>query len=146
MEKIKIRINNPNKKNIANTSVEISMTQTNNIIIQHTSIILLQTNNNKLTHPTSIKETKRTSINNKEHKVILPNILMAKEIPNNNSRYSDHPPNKTRNRKIDKKEIKVNSRTAPKKSSTTVYIRRTLPDNEILISGAAHQEGRTKKN
>ena len=145
MEKIKIRINNPNKKKIANTSVEISMTQTNNIIIQHTSIILLQTNNNKLTHHTSIKETERTSINNKEHKVILPNILMAKEIPNNNSRYSHHPSNKKRNRTINKKEIKLNSRPAPKKSSTTLYIGRTLPDNKLLISRLAPKKDRPKK-
>ena len=27
----------------------------------------------------------------------------------------------------------------------TVYIRRTLPDNQILISGLASQEGKTQK-
>ena len=47
--------------------------------------------------------------------------------------------------KIGKKEIKVNSRTAPKKSSTNAYIRRTLPDNEILIIGVAPQEGHPHK-
>ena len=121
------------------------MKQPNNTILQQTSIILIQTNNNNLTHPTTIKELEKTSLTNNNHKEILPNIPTAKKIPNNNSRYSHHPSNKIRNRKIDKKEIKVNSRTVPKKSSTTAYIRRTLPDNVILISGAAPQEGQTKK-
>ena len=65
-------------------------------MIQQTSIILLQTNNNKLTHPTSIKELEKTSINNKDHKAILPNIHTAKEISNINSRYSYHPSKKTK--------------------------------------------------
>ena len=73
-------------------------------ILQQISIILLQTNNNKLTHPTSIKELEKMLLNNTDHKVILPNIPTAKEIPNNNSRYSHQPSNKKRNRKIDKKK------------------------------------------
>ena len=116
------------------------MKQSNNTILQHTSIILIQTDNNSLKHPTK-KGTRTTSLTNNNYKEILPNILTLKEIPNNNSRYSHHPSNKIRNRKIDKKEITIKFRPAPKKSSTKVYIRRTLPDNEILISGAAHQEG-----
>ena len=35
------------------------MTQTNNKILQQTSAILLQTNNNRLTHPTRIKELEK---------------------------------------------------------------------------------------
>ena len=83
-----------------------------------------------------------TNNNNKER---LPNIPTAKEIPNNDSRYSNHPSNKTRKRKIDKKEIKENFRTAPQKSNITAYTRRAFPDNEILISGVAPQEGQTQK-
>ena len=121
------------------------MKQSNNTILQHTSIILIQTDNNSLKHPTK-KGTRTTSLTNNNYKEILPNILTLKEIPNNNSRYSYHPSNKIRNRKIDKKEIKVNSRMALKKSSTKVDMRRTLPDNEILINEAVPQEGQTQKN
>ena len=48
----------PASKN-PSTNVEINMTQTNNKILQQTSTILLQTNNNRLTHPTSIKELEK---------------------------------------------------------------------------------------
>ena len=90
------------------------MTQTNNTIIQQTSIILLQTNNNKLKYPTSIKEIERILITNKERKKILQDMTTAKTIPNNNSRYSNHPSKKKCNRKIDKKEITIKFRPAPK--------------------------------
>ena len=49
------------------------------------------------------------------------------------------------NSKIDKNELKSNFRPAPKKSGTTVHIRRTLPGNDTLIDGLAPQKGRTQK-
>ena len=85
-------------------NVEISMTQTNNTIIQQTSIILLQTNNNKLKYPTSIKEIERILITNKERKKILQDMTTAKTIPNNNSRYSNHPSKKNAIEKSIKKK------------------------------------------
>ena len=66
------------------------MTQTNNTIIQQTSIILIQSNNNKLKHPTSIKEIERTSINNKEHKAILQDIPTAKKIQKHNNKLENN--------------------------------------------------------
>ena len=50
-----------------------------------------------------------------------------------------------RNRKINEKEITSNFRPVPKKSGTTVHIRRTLSGNDTLLDGLAPQEGRTQK-
>ena len=127
------------------TNVAISMKQPNNTILQQTGITLIQTNTNNLTHPTKIKELEKKSLTNKNNKEILPNVPTATEIPNNDRRYSNHPSNKTRKRKIGKKEIKENSRTVSKKSNKTTYTRRTFPDNEILINGVAPKKDRLKK-
>ena len=122
------------------------MKQPNNAILQQTGIILIQTNTNNLTHPTKINELEKKSLTNNNNKEILPNVPTATEIPNNDRRYSNHPSNKTRKSKIGKNEIKENSRTANKKSNKTAYTHRTVPDNEILISGVAPpQDGQTQK-
>ena len=127
------------------TNVAISMKQPNNAILQQTGIILIQTNTNNLTHPTKINELEKKSLTNNNNKEILPNVPTATEIPNNDRRYSNHPSNKTRKRKIGKKEIKENSRTVSKKSNKTTYTRRTFPDNEILINGVAPKKDIPKK-
>ena len=49
------------------------------------------------------------------------------------------------NKKKDENEIKSIFRPAPKKSGTTVHIRRTLPGNNTFIGGLAPSEGRTQK-
>ena len=78
------------------------MKQPNNTILQQTGIILIQTNTNNLTHLTKIKELEKSSLTNNNNKEILPNIPTATQIQNNDRRYSNHPSNKTRKRKIGK--------------------------------------------
>ena len=79
------------------------------------------------------------------------NIIFTEELPKANeiqkydSRYSNHPYYNIRKSKIGKTEIKENSRTANKKSNKRTYTRRTVPDNEISISGVAPQNGQTQK-
>ena len=145
-----MNINNNNDKNkigIKTPNETILRTVKRQIVTVHTTVnktstiprhqkILIQMQQNQ----------KKKSLTNNNNKEILPKIPTAKEIPNNDSRYSNHPSNKTRKSKIGKNEIKENSRTANKKSNKTAYTHRTVPDNEILISGVAPPRRTDPKN
>ena len=87
----------------------------------------------------NVAEIEKKLLTNDNNKEIVPNIPKANEIQKYDSRYSNHPYNNIRKRKIGKTEITENSRTANKKSNTRICTRRTVPDNEISINGVAPQ-------
>ena len=109
---------NNNIRNLANPSEII-----NNNITQYEPNIQTNKINTRLYNKSSKSKSKSTQI----------------KIEDRNTKIE------YRNRKINEKEITSNFRPVPKKSGTTVHIRRTLSGNDTLIGGLAPQEGRTQK-
>ena len=94
---------------------------------------------------TNVAKIETKLLTNDNNKEIVPNIPKANKIQKYDSRYSNHPSDNIRKSKIGKTDIKEYSRTANKKSNTIAYTRRTVPDNEISISGVNPQDRQTLK-
>ena len=117
--------------------VEIGILKTNNKTIQQPSTIFLQSNNNILPHPIGIMNSERPS---------TATTPTTKEIPKSiNRKNVNQPSKKNCNSNIDRKVLTFKCSPALKKSSTNVYLRRILPNNNQSINGSNPNGGKTQK-